>query len=291
MIRESGTGSKTESFAFNPHSFHITPVKLYDAHNHLHDERLALYLESILSGLADQGIERMVVNGSCEEDWPAVLALAKRDCRVLPSFGYHPWYVGERTAKWLETLEIFLDSVPSAVGEIGLDKWITGHDIEDQEIMFTAQLDLAARRNVPVSIHCLQAWGRLIEILRREPRPARGFVLHSFGGPRELIDALAELGGYFSLPGYFAHSRKESQRETFRHVPSDRLLIETDAPDQSLPPERVEYPLPDTREGKPVNHPANLAAVYRFAAELLGKPLDELAAQVESNFDRVFGGL
>jgi TatD DNase family protein len=89
------------------------------------------------------------------------------------------------------------------------------------------------------------------------------------------------------LPGYFAHERKARQRETFRHVPPDRLLIETDAPDQRLPEERNRFPLFDA-EGKPVNHPANLGAVYDFAAELLGQPRDKLAAQVESNFLRLF---
>jgi TatD DNase family protein len=264
-------------------------VKFYDAHNHLQDARLAPYLESILPAIAGRGIERMVVNGSCEADWPAVLALARRDPRVLPSFGCHPWHIRERTTNWLATLEGFLEAVPSAVGEIGLDRWVKDYDLEEQELVFQAQLRLAAGRNLPVSIHCLQAWGKLLEILRREPRPQRGFVLHSFGGPRELIDELLELGGYFSLPGYFALPGKNRQREAFRHVPPDRLLIETDAPDQSLPPERVEYPLPDSADGKPVNHPANLLAVYRFAAELLELPLEKLAATVQANFLRVFG--
>jgi TatD DNase family protein len=270
---------------------HTIRVKFYDAHNHLQDERLAPYLESYLSGMGANGIERVVVNGSCEEDWPAVLALAKRNPRVVPSFGYHPWYIRERTDRWVGHLEQFLDEVPSAVGEVGLDKWIKNHDLEDQERVLSTQLQLASSRNLPVSIHCLQAWGRLLEILRRSPLPARGFVLHSFGGPMEMIEELAGLGAYFSLPGYFAHARKDRQREAFRHVPLDRLLIETDAPDQSLPLERVRFPLPANKDGKPINHPGNLAAVYEFGAELLQTQVDELAVQVEANFNLVFGGL
>jgi TatD DNase family protein len=103
-----------------------------------------------------------------------------------------------------------------------------------------------------------------------------------------MIKPLAELGAYFSLPGYFAHERKERQREAFRHVPRERLLIETDAPDQSLPPERVEFPLPNGAEGKPLNHPANLRAVYQFASELLEEPVESLAIRVEKNFKTVF---
>jgi TatD DNase family protein len=135
----------------------------------------------------------------------------------------------------------------------------------------------------------LQAWGKLLELLRAEPRPRVGFVLHSFGGPREMISELAELGAYFSLPGYFAHDRKERQREVFRHVPPERFLIETDAPDQLLPPEHDRYPLLDNASGKAINHPANLGAVYQFAAELFEASVEQLAARVEANFSRLFG--
>jgi TatD DNase family protein len=297
-------------------------MRFYDAHNHLQDERLAPHLESILAETERAGVARMVVNGSCEQDWPQVAELARRHPGVLPSFGYHPWYVHERTPNWQSELSRHLDAVPSAVGEIGLDKWIleqpqisvaasrqsaaigsdrsaalcrgaatpqTPASLPEQEEVFIWQLRLAAERNLPVSIHCLQAWGPLVEILRREPRPRCGFVLHSYGGSAELVAPLAKLGAYFSLPGYFAHERKHRQREAFLTVPPDRMLIETDAPDQLLPAARNRHPLADSSTGKELNHPANLVAVYEFAAELFGEPVEQLAARVEENFHRLFG--
>lgn len=263
-------------------------LRLYDAHNHLQDERLGPHIQEIMSSIHQAGIAKMVVNGSCEEDWPDVLALARKYPQVLPSFGYHPWYVKERTPDWQKTLLTYLDQIPSAIGEIGLDRWIKDHDIGQQEEVFTWQLRLAAERNLPVSIHCLQAWGKLLEILRTQPRPRRGFLLHSYGGPPELIPSLTQLGAYFSLPGYFAHERKNRQRETFRRVPLDRLLIETDAPDQLLPEDRISHPLSDP-SGKPINHPANLRAIYEFAATLLNGSIEDLAGHMEENFRRLFG--
>jgi len=232
----------------------------------------------------------MVVNGACESDWPQVLALARENKIVLPSFGYHPWYLRERTPDWHSRLEKFLDKVPSAVGEIGLDRWKPDLAYEGQEEVFLAQLGIAAKRNLPVSIHCLQAWGRTLELLQQNARPQRGFVLHSYGGPMEMILALAKLGGYFSFPGYFLHDRKLRQRETFKHVPADRLLVETDAPDQHLPEGRILHPLTGS-DGKALNHPANLPAVYAGLAGLLGEKVESLAGRVEDNFQRVFGGL
>ena len=248
------------------------------------------HLASVMATIEQQPhtITKMVVNGSCEEDWPAVLALAQQYKQVIPSFGYHPWYIKERTANWQNKLIEFLDKAPSAIGEIGIDRWIENYDLPAQEEVFVWQLRLAAERNLPVSIHCLQAWGRLLEILQREPRPPCGFVLHSYGGPQEMIPSFAKLGAYFSLPGYFAHERKHKQRETFRHVPADRLLIETDAPDQLLPADRNANPLVDSKSGKDLNHPANLVAVYSFAAELLDESMEDVAVRVEANFRRLF---
>jgi TatD DNase family protein len=313
-------------------------LRFYDAHNHLHDERFGGRQAKLLAVCAREGVAGMVVNGSCEEDWPHVLALAKLNGRdafhripnvtektgtrvervptehettllpgpqIIPSFGYHPWYIHERTDDWLKNLTRLLDETPGAtIGEIGLDRWKPGLSYEGQEEVFIAQLRLAAERNLPVSIHCLQAWGRMLDLLKAGPRPARGFLLHSYGGPKEMVKPLADLGAYFSLPGYYARERKERQRETFKSVPRDRLLIETDAPDQLLPQVRnaecgvrnwqtrtTVYELKDSATGKPLNHPANLRAVYEFAAEFIGVTIGDLAAFEEENFLTLFGNL
>jgi len=264
-------------------------VKLYDAHNHLQDDRFAGREHQLLAACEEVGVVRMVVNGACEDDWPQVRELARANKIVLPSFGYHPWYLHERTADWQKTLAAFLDETPGAVGEIGLDRWKPDLPYQNQEAVFLAQLRLAADRNRPASIHCLQAWGRLFDLVRDYPRPACGWVLHSFGGPVEMIPGLARLGAYFSFPGYYLQERKLRQREAFKHVPPDRLLIETDAPDQLLPPELNRFPLA-APDGKPLNHPANLVVVYGELAKFLGREPRALAAQVEENFLRVFAG-
>ena len=174
---------------------------------------------------------------------PLVAALAKRHDCTLPSFGLHPWFVHERAAEWLAQLEQQLDAWPSAVGEIGLDRWKPGLDYEGQEEVFTAQLRLAAERDLPASIHCLKSWGRLLELLGAGPLRKRGFLLHSYGGPADMVEPLARLGAYFSFPGAFGHERKTRQRDAFRRMPPNRWLIETDAPDQALPEDRVTHPL------------------------------------------------
>lgn len=258
-------------------------LRLYDAHCHLQDTRLSAAWPHTFATLAATGLRKAVVNGTQEKDWDRVLELAATCGQIIPSLGLHPWYVNERTPFWLEKLKSRVSSVRCGLGEIGLDRWIEGYDSALQEEILLQQLSLATALNRPVSIHCLKAWGRLLEILQNKPLPPTGFLLHSYGGPLEMVPQFAKLGAYFSFSGYFAHARKAKQREVFRHVPIDRLLLETDAPDMLPPPELQEFPL---AEG--VNHPGNIRAIYRFAAELMNMPVEELAGRVELNFRRLF---
>jgi len=258
-------------------------VILYDAHNHLQDDRLARHREQILNDCQSTGVAKMVVNGTHEADWPLVLELSRRRDQVIPSFGYHPWYLKRHTAKWKDALNHHLDQAPHAVGEIGLDRWMKDHDPALQEEMFVAQLEIASERNLPTSIHCLKASGRLLELLQAGPVPARGFLLHSYNGSAEMIPRFEQLGAYFSISGYFAHERKEKHVEILKQIPIERLLIETDAPDM-LPPNRlVSHPV----EGG-LNHPANLRSVYEFAATIFELPIEEFTHLIARNFQRLF---
>lgn len=262
---------------------------LYDAHNHLQDERLDPWRDDIIAMLPQTGLAEMVVNGSCEEDWPAVAQLADDHTWIRPAFGLHPWYVKERGTNWLPMLREQLIAHPAAVvGETGLDRWIENPDIEAQLDCFRAQLALAVELDRPATIHCLRAFGLLEETLRAMPLPRRGFLLHSYGGPAEMIPRFAELGAYFSLSPYFGHPRKAAQLAVFKQVPLDRLLAETDAPDMWPPDELNPHPL-KTPDGASLNHPANLSVSYELLAQLRGMALHDIQAVVASNYRVLFG--
>ncbi len=258
-------------------------TRYYDAHCHLQDPRFGGTVEEILKACQDRGIQRLVVNGTRESDWDRVAELAERyPDLILPSYGLHPWWSRERSANWREDLEARLLANPRAsIGETGLDRWMENPDPADQEEVLLAHLDLAERLNRPLSLHCLRAWGHLDAVLRAHPRPARGILLHSYGGPAEMVRPLADLGAYFSFAGYFLNPSQEKKRAAFQLVPEDRLLIESDAPDQVLPPELDEFSLIDPDTGKRLNHPGNLPVIYRH-----WPPADP--ERVEANFRSFF---
>ncbi len=277
---------------------------LHDAHNHLQDGWLAPHLDSIARAAADTGIADMVVNGTHPDDWPRVEALATRFSFVRPAYGVHPWDVGRLGSDtWLGQLESRLATHPRAsIGEIGLDRWILDSarpddprlagvrraSLDEQTAVFLPQLAVAAKQNLPATIHCLQAWGALDELLRTHAVPKRGFLLHAYSGPAELVPVFASRGAYFSFNGYFLDPRKTKQQDVFKLIPPDRLLVETDAPAMPLPQNWRTHKLPTAPDGSTVNHPGNLDAAYAALASLRGIPLSELTARVTDNFHRFF---
>jgi TatD DNase family protein len=264
-------------------------MRFFDAHNHLQDSRLEPHREAILSQLPALGIVQVMVAGSGTDDWPDVLRLAAGHAFLRPALGVHPWYVKEQPADWLDRLTQTLRRHPRAtVGEIGLDRWVQGHDLAVQLTFFRPQLDLAAALDRAATIHCLRAWGALHDELRAASRLPQGFLLHSYGGPAEMVPALTKLGAYFSVSPYFLHERKAQQLATFQRVPIDRLLIETDAPDMWPPAPINPHPL-TAADGSEINHPANLIFLYERIAELRGMPLPEFSEQIAANYARLFG--
>lgn len=291
---------------------------LIDAHNHLQDAWFTPHRAAILNDLVSAGVSYAVVNGTSELDWPDVASLAGEvvpGLTLLPSYGLHPWDVGNRSPDWqrhlLRALGLDGGATPVAsatkgaaarLGEFGLDRWIldrarpddwrlTGRrraPLEEQIEVFLWQLDLASTHNLPASIHCIDAWGQLHDLLRSARRPARGFLLHAYSGPDEMVKPFADLGAFFSFNGSFLEPRRARLRELFTRLPADRLLVETDAPAMRLPITHEQFPPLATPDDRPANHPANLAATYAALAVLRGANPDELAAQVEDNFRRLF---
>lgn len=257
---------------------------LYDAHVHLADPRLSPYQSEITACYDAINLNGSVVVGTGPQDWPLVLERCAGDSRLVPAAGLHPWQVPHVPNDWQKSFLIAFEKGARAVGEIGLDCWVQGYDLTQQIPVFEFQLHFAVKNNLPVSIHALKATGPLMQILRAGPLPDRGFHLHAFNAPLELIDELVALGAYFSFNGGQLH--QPAARARLLQTPINRLLIETDAPDFLPHPRYRDHEL--GKEEQPLCHPANLFAAYREIAAIRACPLSELALAVEENFKRFF---
>ena len=270
----------------------IEPAPRYiDAHNHLGDARFGGHESLLAQSCLEHGIVAAVVNGTAPDDWPRVLELARLHPWIVPSFGVHPWSINNLQKGWEESLVSYLEEIPSAIGEAGLDGWKREFDRTQQEDIFIRQLAIASERNLPISIHGLRRWGRVLELLKANRRPDCGFLLHSYSGPIELIPAFADLGGYFSCPGFFLAKERSIKLGVFKGVPIERLLIETDAPDQNLPADLDRHYLRSSIDDNRINHPANIVNVYAGIASFLKISIAQLSIRIELNFNSLFGGI
>ncbi|CAA6656470.1 unnamed protein product [Spirodela intermedia] len=239
----------------------------------------------IIRKAQETGVVKFAVNGVSEQ----------HPC-VIPCF-WPPSLVFLEVTKLLSVMKEFFSAVPgAAVGEIGLDKGSHGKKIDfmDQVQVFRQQLKLAKELERPVSVHCVRAFGDLLEILQSEgPFPA-GLILHSYLGSAEMVPGFAKHGAYFSFSGYLTSMKPQKAKKMLKMVPTDRILLESDAPDglpqlkgcslscvpgdASIPQEQPVHSGTTNIDSKgTLNHPANISTVLGYVATLLEMPEDELA--------------
>ena len=256
-------------------------MNLFDAHCHLQDARLAEDRAGVLSRARAVGVDRIAIKGASEADWSEVEVLIESDAFLYPSFGLHPWFLKQRSSAWAMRLNALLEKYPQAgVGEIGIDPEPKGNQAESMEVqeeVFLAQLEMAQRWKRPVSIHCRGAWGRLLEVLDRTGPLPDGWMIHCFGGSKEVALELLRRGAYLSFSGTITRPKNRKAAEVLPCVPAERLLLETDAPDL----------LPVGVEG-PHNEPGNLRIILARAAFLRGESEAEVASMTYQNTCRLF---
>jgi len=261
---------------------------LIDCHCHLQHPSFSEDRDAMMERARRAGVRAVVCNATSEKDWAAVADLRERYSEVIPCFGIHPWYLNGRSQDWEGKLIALLRQHPTAcVGEIGLDRWKTDRDERAQEAIFRAQLEIARELERPAMIHCLKAWGWLLDVLPQH-RLVRPFMLHAYGGPPELVEPLTRMGAYFSFAGNVLDEKKTKMRRSLVSMPVDRLLLETDSPDLAAPPDYLTYSKTDER-GWVRNEPANLARIVTEVAQLRGEDPDWLAGRLWANATEVLG--
>jgi TatD DNase family protein len=250
---------------------------LLDSHLHLQDHRFYGILPEILLRARHSGIGRMLCNATREEDWQNVLNLGQDHPWILPFLGVHPWYADQVTPGWDQRLEAIVAANRSGIGEAGLDGKCRSA-IANQTTVLSAQLDLAIKYQRPLSLHCVASWGRLVGIL--ENRHARGsmpqVMLHAFSGSVEIMHRLLRIGCWFSFTARLVDPRCQKLRQVFLEIPLDRILLETDAPDQ-LPAD-----LQKNGESS-CNEPAHIAILYRKAADLRRLDFEQFTQHIWKN--------
>ncbi len=262
------------------------PPSLVDAHCHLSSPRLHAPVAEALAQARAAGVTDVVMAGVDAACWQAQRTLAARWPGVYPVYGLHPWVAAEAAgaelAGALATIEAMARQQPRpvAIGETGLDGSTPARraTLGAQQESLRAHLRLARRLGLPVVLHLVRAHDRALRVLKDEGVPPAGGVVHSFSGGAELARRYLDLGLHISLCGGVTRPHARKLRAAAAAVPDDRLLVETDSPDQAPHPHR----------GAP-NRPAWLPLVIAAVAEARGATGEEIGALTAANARRLFG--
>lgn len=253
-------------------------MRLFDVHTHLQDTRLEAIVDQVIHRAQNNGVDRIVSCGVHEGDWGPLTHLSRKFAAICPAYGLHPWFIKTRTPSWLYTLEKLIAETGASVGEIGLDRMVADYDAEDQETVFIAQLRLAKKYRVPVSLHCRKAWALMADILEREGGLPFYGVIHAYSGSGEMVKVYENLGAFISFAGSITKPQNKRVSAALTQVSLDRLLLETDSPDI----------LPLGADG-PLNEPAFIRYVLAAVSEKRGEPEETIARITYENSMRVYG--
>lgn len=257
---------------------------MIDTHCHLDARAFDGDREAVLARARAAGVTDLIVPAVGPDGWAALRDLCQATPGLHFGVGIHPQLLPEVPARDDDRRLADLDAALArggavAVGECGLDGPCAGAGapLDRQVAVLRGHLALARRHRLPVILHCLRAHDALLALLAEDALP-QGGVLHSWSGSADQVRAFLPAGLHFSFAGPVTFPGARRPLEAARAVPRDRLLLETDAPDQTPAPHRG---------GR--NEPAYLPLVAAAVAAALGLPAEELDALTTANARALFG--
>ena len=252
-------------------------IRYIDTHAHLHAAQFADDRAAAIERATAAGVGRMIEIGYDLPSSMAAIELAEAHPQIYAVVGVQPNHIAESPPDWLAQVRA-LAAHPKvvAIGEIGLDYYWNKASPADQEASFRAQLGLARELRLPVVIHSRDAQADTARILHDAAQGQPG-IMHSFLGDWAFAEACLAVGFLLSLSGPLTFSKNAELHEVARRAPLDLLLTETDSP----------YLTPNPYRGKR-NEPAYVRLVAERLAVLRGISVEETAAAVWANAERVF---
>lgn len=253
-------------------------MEFIDTHTHTYDEAFAGCEDEIVARALAAGVSMQLQADVDSRERGRMFALVERHPGVLrPMLGLYPGSVRKDWKAEIDELERWRGRGIVAVGEIGLDYHYGADFKAEQQEAFRVQLELAAAWDLPVNIHLREAtedFFRIIEDCRH--LHLRG-NLHAFGGSVETFERLRRYGDWYVGIGGVVTFKKASLAETVKHIPLERILLETDAPYLTPVPHRGER-----------NESAYIPFIADFIARQKGVSPEEVAAVTTANAKTLF---
>ena len=251
---------------------------MIDSHCHLDHEPMYSDLKNVIYRSKDVGIEKILSICTTINSFEKIVKIIDLDPIIYGTFGIHPHECSDN----IVTKEEIINNVKNnnkiiGIGESGLDFYYNHSDKEKQLASFKTHIEASIHLNMPIIVHSRSAENETFKILKSYEKFKPKILMHCFTGSAEFAHKLLTLGSYFSASGIITFKNSTDLQETFKLIPNDKLLIETDSP----------YLAPVPLRGKK-NEPSYIKHTLEKLAILKNTEVNKMKKITSCNFNLLF---
>ena len=251
---------------------------MIDSHCHLDHEPLLSDLSNVIRRSKEVGIKKLLTISTSYESFDRIKNIIQKDEMIYGTIGIHP----HETTKNKITSDIIVKNINEnekiiGIGETGLDFYYNNSDKNDQINSFKEHIEASIKTNSPLIIHSRDAEVETFEILSEYKNQNLKILMHCFTGSKDFAKKLLTLNAFFSASGIITFKNSLELQETFKFLPLDRILIETDSP----------FLAPVPNRGKK-NEPSFIDYTAQKLADIKSISKSEIANLTTNNFNKLF---
>ncbi len=251
---------------------------MIDSHCHLDHEPLFSDLSNVIERSKEVGIKKLLTICTTFESFIKIKQLVNKDDIIYGTYGIHPHEAkNDKVTTELIIQEIKANKKIIGIGETGLDFHYNFSDKKDQIKSFEEHIKASIELKIPLIIHSRNAENEMLEIFNEYKKYNLKILMHCFTGSKKFAESLLDLNAYFSASGIITFKNSSDLQETFKSIPLEKTLIETDSP----------YLAPVPNRGKK-NEPSFVKFTAEKLADIKQIPLSDLIKNTTSNFNRLF---
>tara|TARA_B100002051_G_scaffold131201_1_gene124755 strand:- start:579 stop:1340 length:762 start_codon:yes stop_codon:yes gene_type:complete len=251
---------------------------MIDSHCHLDQEPLFNDLNQIISRSKNVGIEKLLTICTTKDSFNKILKIVEFDPMIYGTYGIHPHETKNDKIE-INTIvnKISLNKKIIGVGETGLDFYYNNSDKESQVLSFRNHIEASLNLNIPLIIHSRNAETETYEILKDYQDKNLKILMHCFTGSYDFAEKLMKYNSFFSASGIITFKNSLDLQNTFKKIPLNKILIETDSPFLSPIPMR----------GKK-NEPSYIKYTLNKLAQIKNMDSEKIDITTTKNFNKLF---
>ena len=256
---------------------------IIDSHCHLTYEPMSSSLDETIKRANMDGIKFLLTISTEDKSFKNILKILEKYKCVYGSYGIHPHEAkNHKNINFNDIVEkVKKNNKIIGIGESGLDFYYNHSAKKDQIDSFLEHINASKKTNLPIIVHTRSAENETFEILNKAVKKENlKILIHCFTGSKEFAFKLLDIGAYISASGVVTFKKSQELANTFKQIPLDRLLVETDAP----------YLAPEPLRGKP-NEPSYIVHTVKFLSKLKNISFKDLSEITTQNFFKLFGNL